>query len=168
MESWALGPLSWIYAYGSGLETIPTFKALSVDGRNFSLWSPFVAGGVDRLAFWGNANPIGPEYLLFSTLPTWLANGLHRFLQYVVAVFFAGRVADEQLGLEGSWSSLAGTMYASFSYFTVGALFTLPGVPLMLWLLRHSVGDTGSYEGDRKRRCCCPSRRPSPSGCRTC
>ena len=145
LESWALGPLSWIYGYGSGLETIPALKALAFDGRNFSLWSQFVGGGVDRLAFWGNANPVGPEYLLFSTLPTWLANGLHRFLQYFVAVFFAGRVAEEQLGLEGWWSRLAGIMFAAFSYFTVGALFTLPGVPLMLWLLRHAVGDTGSY-----------------------
>lgn len=144
-ESWALGPLSWIYGYGSGLETIPALKALAFDGRNFSLWSPFVAGGVDRLAFWGNANPIGPEYLFFSTLPTWLANGLHRFLQYFIAVFFAGRVADEQLGLKGWWGSLAGIMFGCFSYFTVGALFTLPGVPMMLWLVWHSVGDTGSY-----------------------
>jgi hypothetical protein len=144
-ESWALGPLSWIYGYGSGLETIPALKALAFDARNFSLWSPFVAGGVDRLAFWGNANPLGPEYLLFSTLPTWLANGLHRFLQYFVAVFFAGRVADEQLGLKGWWASLAGILFGCFSYFTVGALFTLPGVPMMAWLLAHSVGDKGSY-----------------------
>lgn len=145
VESWVLGPLSWIYGYGSGLETIPALKALSFDGRNLSLWSPFVAGGVDRLAFWGNANPFGPEYLLFSTLPAWFANGLHRFLQYFVAVYFAGRVADEQLGLKAGWASLAGILYGCFSYFTVGALFTLPGVPVMLWLLWRSVGARGSY-----------------------
>lgn len=145
LESWVLGPLSWIYGYGSGLETIPALKALAFDGRNLSLWSPFVAGGIDRLAFWGNANPFGPEYLLFSTLPAWLANGLHRFLQYFVAVYFAGRVADEQLGLKAGWSSLAGIMYGCFSYFTVGALFTLPGVPVMLWLLWRSVGERGNY-----------------------
>ena len=145
LESWVLGPLSWIYGYGSGLETIPALKALSFDGRNLSLWSPFVAGGIDRLAFWGNANPFGPEYLLFSTLPAWLANGLHRFLQYFVAVYFAGRVSDEQLGLKGAWISLAGIMYGCFSYFTVGALFTLPGVPVMLLLLWRSVGKHGSY-----------------------
>ena len=144
-ESWALGPLSWIYGYGSGLETIPALKALSFGDRNLSLWSPFVAGGIDRLAFWGNANPFGPEYLLFSHLPTWLANGFHRFLQYFVAVYFASRVAGEQLGLEGWWSNLAGIMFGCFSYFTVGALFTLPGVPMMLWLLSRSIGADGSY-----------------------
>ncbi len=144
-ESWALGPLSWIYGYGSGLETIPALKALSFDGRNLSLWSPFVAGGIDRLAFWGNANPFGPEYFLFSTLPAWLANGLHRFLQYFVAVFFASRVAKEQLGLKGDWPELAGVLFGCFSYFTVGALFTLPGVPVMLWLLARSVGASGTW-----------------------
>lgn len=145
LESWALGPLSWIYGYGSGLETIPALKALSFDGRNLSLWSPFVAGGIDRLAFWGNANPFGPEYLLFSSLPAWLANGLHRFLQYFVAVFFTIRIAHEQLGLKDNWAILAGVLFGCFSYFTVGALFTLPGIPAMLWLLSRSVGTTGGY-----------------------
>lgn len=145
VESWALGPWSWIYGYGSGLETIPALKALAVDGRNFAFWSPFVAGGLDRLAFWGNANPVGPEMLLFATLPTWLGNGLHRFLQYFVAVYFAARVAKEQLQLERRWSALAGVLFGCFSYFTVGALFTLPGVPLMLWLLARAVGARGSF-----------------------
>src|SRR5262249_10799301 len=40
IESWALGPLSWIYGYGSGLETIPAYLALTADDRNFSLWAP--------------------------------------------------------------------------------------------------------------------------------
>jgi hypothetical protein len=145
LESWVLGPLSWIYGYGSGLETIPALKALSFEGRNLSLWSPFVAGGIDRLAFWSNANPFGPEYLLFSSLPAWLANGLHRFLQYFVAVFFTIRISNEQLGLKNNWGILSGLLFGCFSYFTVGALFTLPGVPLMLWLLSRSVGITGSY-----------------------
>jgi len=51
LESWILGPLSWIYGYGSGLETIPVYLALTLDHRNFSFWAPFVGGGVDRLAF---------------------------------------------------------------------------------------------------------------------
>ena len=144
LESWILGPASWIYGYGSGLETIPVLKALSFYKRNFSFWSPFLAGGVDRLAFWGNANPVGPEILLFSIFPTWLANGLHRFLQYFIAVYFAARVANEQVGLENKWSMLAGLLFGCFSYFTVGALFTLPGVPLMLWLLWRAVGERGS------------------------
>src|SRR3954471_3031758 len=71
-ESWAFGPLSWMYGYGSGLETISAYLALATDDRNFSLWAPFVAGGVDRLAFWGNADPVGIEMLLFSLLPVWL------------------------------------------------------------------------------------------------
>ena len=144
-ESWAFGSLSWVYGYGSGLETIPALKALAFDARNLSLWAPFVAGGIDRLAFWGNANPFGPEYLLFSTLPVWIANGLHRFLQYFVAIYFASRVADEQLGLKGAWSGAAGLMHGAFSYYTVGALFTLPGVPVLLWLLQRALGQNGGY-----------------------
>lgn len=144
-ESWGLGPLSWIYGYGSGLETIPAIKALSFDSRNFALWAPFVAGGVDRLSFWGNANPLGPEYFLFSTFPVWLANGLHRFLQYFVAVFFACRVAKEQLGLESRWGGFAGVMYGCFSYMTVGALFTFSCVPVMLWLMQRFIAGSNRY-----------------------
>jgi len=144
-ESWGLGPLSWIYGYGSGLETIPAIKALSFDSRNFALWTPFVAGGVDRLSFWGNANPLGPEYFLFSTFPVWLANGLHRFLQYFVAVFFASRVAKEQLGLESRWGGFAGVMYGCFSYMTVGALFTFSCVPVMLWLMQRFIAGSNRY-----------------------
>ena len=44
LESWALGPLSWIYGYGSGLETIPALKALSFEGRNLSLLSLSLEG----------------------------------------------------------------------------------------------------------------------------
>src|SRR5208282_5959339 len=68
-----------------------------------------------------------------------LANGLHRFLQYFVAIFFAARVAEEQIGLDRRWSNLAGWLHACFSYLTVSALFTLPGVPLVLWLLHRVV-----------------------------
>ena len=145
VENWILGPLSWIYGYGSGLETIPALKALSYEHRNFSWWSPFVMGGIDRLAFWGNANPLGPEMFLFSFLPTWLANGIHRFLQYFIGIYFTSRVTNEQIKLNQYWSSLAGLLFGCFSYFTVGALFTLPGVPLMLWLLWRVVGLKGSY-----------------------
>jgi hypothetical protein len=135
IESWALGSLSWIYGYGSGLETIPAYLALAEDDRNFSLWAPFVAGGIDRLAFWGNADPISVEMLLFSLLPVWLANGLHRFLQYFVAILFAARVGKEQLGLNWRWSAYLGLLHGCFAYQTVGALFTIAGVPLLVWIM---------------------------------
>ncbi len=138
-ESWAFGPFSWMYGYGSGVCGIPEMLALSEPHRNFSLWQPFDLGGLDRLAFWGNADPVEFEMLLFRTLPTWLANGLHRFLQYFVAIFFAARVAEEQIGLDRRWSALAGWLFACFSYLTVSALLTLPGVPLVLWLLQRTV-----------------------------
>src|SRR5262249_3750618 len=135
IESWALGSLSWIYGYGSGLETIPAYLALAADDRNFSLWAPFVAGGVDRLAFWGNADPISVEMLFFSPLPVWLANGLHRFLQYFVAVLFAARVGKDQLRLDWRWVSYLGVLHGCFAYQTAGALFTIAGVPLLIWII---------------------------------
>jgi hypothetical protein len=73
--------------------------------------------------------------LLFGFLPTWLANGLHRYLQYFVAMFFTARVAEEQLGLDRKWSAFAASLHACFAYFTVGALFTIPGVPMLAWIL---------------------------------
>ncbi len=138
-ESWAFGPFSWMYGYGAGLESIPVQLALSEPQRNFALWETFDLGGLDRLAFLGNADPVQFEMLLFSTLPPWLANGLHRFLQYFAAIFFAARVAEEQIGLDRRWSTLAGWLFACLSYFTFGQLLTLPGVPLVLWLLQRTV-----------------------------
>jgi hypothetical protein len=135
MESWVFGPRSWMYGYGGGLETVPTYLALSFPDRNFSLWSPFVGGGLPRLAFWGNAAPLSPEQFLFTVLPTWLAYGLHRYLQYFIAIFFAARVCEEQLGLDRRFSGLAGWFHASFAYLTTGALLAIPGVPLLAWLL---------------------------------
>ncbi|MEH2483554.1 hypothetical protein V1282_006911 [Nitrobacteraceae bacterium AZCC 2146] len=144
-ESWMFGSLSWVYGYGSGLETIPAYLALDSNDRNFSLWSPFVAGGIDRLAFWGNADPISIELLLFKLLPIWLANGLHRFLQYFVAVFFATRVGKEQLGLDWRWSAFLGLLHGAFAYQTTGALLTIAGVPLLVWLLDRVTAPNRSW-----------------------
>lgn len=144
-ESWAFGSLSWIYGYGSGLETIPAYRALGFSDRNFSLWSPFVAGGIDRLAFWGNADPISIELLLFNVLPVWLANGVHRFLQYFVAIFFAARVGKEELGLDWRWSAFLGMLHACFAYQTTGALLTIAGVPLLIWLLHRLAAPGRSW-----------------------
>lgn len=144
-ESWAFGSLSWIYGYGSGLETIPAYLALDSNDRNFSLWSPFVAGGIDRLAFWGNADPVSIELLLFKLLPVWLANGLHRFMQYFVAVFFAARVGKEELGLDWRWSAFLGLLHGCFAYQTTGALLTIAGVPLLVWLLHRVTAPNRSW-----------------------
>jgi hypothetical protein len=70
-ESWALGRFSWIYAYCTGLEVIPSHLALSKPGQNFSLWAPFIAGGLDRLSFLGNADPFNGEPLFIRLLPVW-------------------------------------------------------------------------------------------------
>jgi hypothetical protein len=134
-DSWILGPYSWIYAYGEGIETLPAHLAVSKPGQNFSLWAPFIAGGVDRLSFWGNADPFNVEPLMIHLLPIWAANGLHRFLQYFVAIFFTARVVQEQFRLGWRWGALAGLIHAAFGYFTFGELFAFPGVPLLIWTL---------------------------------
>ncbi|WP_454645542.1 DUF6044 family protein [Bradyrhizobium liaoningense] len=134
-DSWILGPFSWIYTYGEGIETLPAHLALSKAGQNFSLWAPFLAGGVDRLSFWGNADPFNVEPLMIHLLPIWAANGLHRFLQYFVTVFFTARVVQEQFRLGWRWGALAGLIHAAFSYFTFGELFAFPSVPLLVWTL---------------------------------
>ena len=137
LEYLALGPFSWMYGYGAGLETIPVQLALAKSGSTLSLWAPFVAGGLDRLSFWGNADPLNVEPLLFGTLPTWLANGLHMFLQRFVAIYFTIRVCREQLRLGPKPSVAAGVLHGSFSYSTVGDMFALAGVPLLIWVLER-------------------------------
>ena len=132
LEYIALGSYSWMYGYGGTLETIPVHLALA-KSNTFSLWAPFVAGGVDRLSFWGNADPLNLEPLLFSILPTWLANGLHVFLQRFVAIYFTARVCQEQLGMNRGWSALAGVFHGCFSYFTVGDMMAISGVPFLIW-----------------------------------
>src|SRR4051812_47056957 len=107
-ESWALGPYSWIYAYGGGVETLPTHLALQYGDRLFSPWAPFVAGGLDRFAFWGNADPLNWETVFLALFPVWLANGLHRFVQYFIAIFFATKVCEKQLGLAPRAALLGG------------------------------------------------------------
>ena len=134
-DSWIFGQYSWIYAYGEGIETLPAHLALSKPWQNFSLWAPFIAGGVDRLSFWGNADPFNVEPLMLHLLPIWAANGLHRFLQYFVAIFFTARVVHEQFHLSWRWGAMAGLLHAAFAYFTFGELFAFPGVPLLIWTL---------------------------------
>lgn len=145
IENWCFGPLSWIYAYGSGLETIPTLLALSFDHRNFAGWAPFATGGVDRLAFWGNATPISLEVLLFSFLPTWVANASHRFLQYFIGVYFTSRVLRDHLDQPAGWAAFGGVLFACFAYLTVGQLLTLSSVPLMIWMLERAMRGHASW-----------------------
>jgi hypothetical protein len=134
-ESWAFGPYSWMYGYGGGLETLPVHLALQQDGRLFSPLASFMAGGIDRLSFWGNADPFNWEPVFVALFPPWLANGLHRFTQYLIAIYFATRVARDQLGLGPRHARLTGVFYACFSYFTFGEMLALPALPMFLWLL---------------------------------
>jgi hypothetical protein len=133
LEYLALGPFSWMYGYGGSLETIPVHLALALTGSTWTLWAPSVAGGLDRLSFWGNADPFNIEPLLFTTLPTWLAAGVHVFLQRLIAIYFTARVCSDQLGLSRRWSLLAALLHGGLGYFTVGEVFAFPSVPLLVW-----------------------------------
>jgi Protein of unknown function (DUF6044) len=135
LEYVALGPLSWMYGYGGTLETIPVHLALAKTSSTYALWAPFIAGGLDRLAFWGNADPFNVEPLLFWAFPVWLANGVHVLAQRVIAIYFAARVAEEQLEMPPRWSALTGVLHGGLSYFTVGDMLASPAVPLLLWLV---------------------------------
>jgi len=137
LEYVALGPFSWMYGYSAGLETIPVYLGLAKSGSTFSLWAPFLAGGLDRLSFWGSADPLNLEPILFPVLPPWLANGVHMFVQRFVAIYFTARVCDEDLGLDRTRSTLAGVLHGCFSYFTAGEMMALPAVPLLVWGLRR-------------------------------
>ena len=144
-EYWGFGQLSWMYGYGAGLETIPVHKGLYETHSAFSFWAPFIAGGVDRLSFWGNADPFNLETLFIALSPIWLANGLHLFLQRLIAMYFTMRVCREQLGLEDHWVLFAGLTYGAFTYPVFGYMFAEAGVPLLLWLLPHLSQRSHAY-----------------------
>ena len=44
VESWSLGPYSWMYGYGEGLEHVAVHLALAENSRNFSPWAPLLVG----------------------------------------------------------------------------------------------------------------------------
>jgi hypothetical protein len=126
----------WIYDYGAGLETIPVHRALVSQQVMGGLLAPFVAGGVDRLSFFGNAD----SPLLFST---WLfvffsppiATGVHMFLQCFVGSVWAGLLCRDRLKLGASISAVAAILYASFSYPVFGFLFNAALIPFLAWFL---------------------------------
>ena len=146
VENWIFGSASWIYGYGSGLETIPAFLGLA-NGYNFAAWAPFAAGGVDRLAFWGNASPISPEMALFSSFPVWIANSLYRTAQYLIGIYFTARLLKDHFEMDRWLALVGGLWFGCFSYFTEGALLALPSVPFMIWALewmrRRNTGIMG-------------------------
>ncbi|HLC41735.1 MAG TPA: DUF6044 family protein [Methylomirabilota bacterium] len=135
LEYLALGPYSWMYGYGGALETIPVYLALAKTGSAFSLWAPFLAGGLDRLSFWGSADALNLEPLFFATFPVWLAYGLLQFLQRAAVVYFTARVCDEQLGMSPRASALAGLLHAGVTYFSLGESVAISALPLLLWAL---------------------------------
>ena len=136
-ENWALGPYSFMYGYGSSLETIPAHLAILKNSNLFSSFTPALAGGIDRFAFWGNSDPLNWETFLLLNFPIWLANGLHRFIQYFIAIFFTIQLCKSQLGMSSNQGKLCGVLFACFSYFTFGDMLALPGLPLFLCLIEY-------------------------------
>src|SRR5712692_10396216 len=81
----------WVYDYGAGLESIPVHIALINQHAIGAPLAPFVAGGVDRLSFFGNADsPLLISTWLFAFFSPAIANGIHMFLQCFVGSVFAG------------------------------------------------------------------------------
>jgi hypothetical protein len=139
-EYWAFGPDSAMYGYGTSLETVPTWLGLLKTNSTFSFWTPIVAGGVDRLSFWANADPFNVATLLFSMLPTWIAAGLYLVLQRFIPMFFVIRVVEEQLGLKGLAPIAAGLLYGALTYPAAGYMLAEPSVPLAIWALPYFAG----------------------------
>ena len=135
-----LGRASWIYDYGAGLETLPTYLSLIRSGANFALWQPAIAAGVDRFAFWGNGDsPINLEFILLSTFDPWIANGIHMVLQKFCIVFFTALLARQQLGLGRIGAMAAGLLHLALSFFVLGHMFNWAGLPFLLWALHAAA-----------------------------
>jgi hypothetical protein len=135
-----LGRTSWVYDYGAGLETLPTYLSLTRSGANFALWHPAIASGVDRFAFWGNGDsPLNVELVLFSVFDPWTANGLHMVLQKFSIVFFTTLLARQQLGIGRVGAIAAGLLHLALSFFVLGHMFNSAGLPFLLWGLRAAA-----------------------------
>jgi hypothetical protein len=145
-EYWALGPFSWMYGFGASLDGVPAHLALKETGSTFALWTPAVAGGVDRLAVWGGSHdPLNLEPLLFALFPPWFATGIHLCLQRFVSMFFTMRVCGEQLRLDTRWSAVAGIAMGCLSFPVVGYMFSDMGFPFVLWVVGRLPQLTRAY-----------------------
>src|SRR4051794_13774030 len=134
----------WVYDYGAGLETIPVHFALFDQHAMGGALAPFVAGGADRLSFFGNADsPLLLSTWLFAFFAPPLANGIHMFLQCFVGSVFAGLLCRDRLKLSVPISTAAAIVYASFSYPVFGFLFNAATIPFFAWFL--TVPQTRSW-----------------------
>ena len=105
----------WVYDYGAGLETIPVHVALVNQQALGASLAPFVAAGVDRLSFFGNADsPLILSTWLFAFLSPPVANGIHMMLQSFVGSMFAGLLCHDRLKLGMPISAVAVVTYVSF------------------------------------------------------
>jgi hypothetical protein len=126
----------WIYDYGAGLETIPTHLALVRQQALGSLWAAFVAGGVDRLSFFGNADsPWLLDTWLFLAFSPATASGLHMFLQIWLGAVFTGIYCHSKLRLNFALTVFSALIYAAFSYPVFGHLFNSAVIPLLACIL---------------------------------
>ena len=134
----------WVYDYGAGLETIPVHVALVNQHALGSSLAPFVAGGIDRLSFFGNADsPLLLSTWLFAFLSPPVANGIHMMLQSFVGSMFAGLLCHDRLKLGTPISAVAVVTYVSFSYPVFGFLFNAALIPFFAWFL--TVPQTRSW-----------------------
>ena len=124
----------WVYDYGAALETIPVHLALMNQHVLGGPLAPFVAGGVDRLSFFGNADsPLLLSTWLFALFSPPVANGVHMLLQCFVGSVFAGLLCLDRLKLGIAVSAVAAIVYASLSYPVFGFLFNAALIPFFAW-----------------------------------
>src|SRR4029453_13047373 len=117
------------------------YSSLIPSRANFSLWQPAIAAGLDRFAFWGNADsPINLGLILFSLFDPWIANGLYTVLQKFCIVFFTALLGRQQFGLGRIGAMAAGLVHLALSFFFLGHMFNSAGLPVLLWALFAAAG----------------------------
>jgi hypothetical protein len=144
LQSWEyIFPLGrgWIYDYGGGLETVPVHLALAQRQALDSLWTTFVAGGVDRLSFFGNADsPWLLSTWLFAILSPATASGLQMLLQIGLGAIFTGLYCRNKLQTTPVLSMFCATLYAVFSYPVFGHLFNSTVIPFLAYVMTWPRG----------------------------
>jgi hypothetical protein len=153
---WGFGPMSYVRVHDNGDHIIPARiqSASSLMSGQLAAWSPASLSGIDVHAPAYTSHLESLDFLVFAIFPGWFSYGLTLFLQRLVAGYFMFRLLRDTLDCDTLSSVYAGMFMAAFSSehfpgtaegYTVSAVFGIPALPAILWVLWKIGGISNSY-----------------------
>lgn len=135
-DSIILGPFSYLSWHDLGDSHLSRYVAMLhriSQGSGIALWYPEAAGGADLLA--NGARYFDGFFLLLNVMPAWLAIGLVRFVQMLIAGVFMNRILREHLNLEVAPAFVGGLAFLLLQRNLLEVYMGVGALPLMLWAL---------------------------------